>query len=265
MKNLFYLILFFTIKISAQNLTGQVFMRDHSVLYLNQIYVTNLNDMKTILTDYEGNFKIDAKPGDVIRFTSIITDRKDIKVTENTISTPNNLFELLIAYRDIEEVVISNFKASGNLKKDVLALNRKDKVSEIEKMIGLPRTKGNGLPPNIPVAGFSGGGLAFCVNSIYDILSGEKRKQERYYAYEQMSVDISNIRSYFGDDYFSELKIPKNLINNFLQFVYSSDNLKSYLEIKNFEAAKPAIERYLPIYLKRLENSDLVNLSLQKG
>ena len=56
-------------------------MRDKSSFYLNQIYVTNLNEQRTYLTSYTGEFKIPAKVGDVIRFTSIVSERKDIKIT----------------------------------------------------------------------------------------------------------------------------------------------------------------------------------------
>ena len=82
MKKLFTLLLLvFLAKINAQTYSGEVFLRDHSILYLNQVYVTNLNTQKTVLTDFNGNFTIPANPGDVVRFTSIVTERKDIKLT----------------------------------------------------------------------------------------------------------------------------------------------------------------------------------------
>lgn len=84
MKKLFTLLLLvFLAKINAQIYSGEVFLRDNSILYLNQVYVTNLNTQKTVLTDYNGNFNIPANAGDVIRFTSIVTERKDIKLTPN--------------------------------------------------------------------------------------------------------------------------------------------------------------------------------------
>lgn len=216
--------------------------------------------MKTVLTDYNGNFKIRAKAGDVVRFTSIITERKDVVVTQQLLQGEKNLFEAKIAYYDIQEVIIPNFKVSGNLKKDVLALKTNDKGDVIEKMIGLPKARGNGLPPQLPVAGLSGGGLTFSIDSIYDMISGEKKKKERMQAFEEMSQNVKNIKNYFGEEYFTSLKIPKNLIENFIQFVYSSDNIRPQLQSGNFEAAKPYIEKYLPIYLKRLKTSNLQNI-----
>jgi hypothetical protein len=174
-----------------------------------------------------------------------------------------NLIKLNVSYTDIEEVIIPNFKVSGNLRKDVLALHTNMKKEELEKSIGLPRPKGNGLPTQLPIAGFSGGGLTFGLDSIFDLISGEKKKKERYQEYETMTKDVENIQKYYGDEYFTKLKIPQELIPNFLQFVYSSDNLRPYLQNNNFEAAQIYIEKYLPIYLVRLKNSSLQKIITQ--
>jgi hypothetical protein len=76
-----------------------------------------------------------------------------------------------------------------------------------------------------------------------------------------MSQGIKNLQDYFGDDYFIKLKVPKELIPNFLQFIYSSDNISIFLESNNYEATKVYIEKYLPIYLKRLQNSHLMQIT----
>ena len=102
-------------------------MRDKSLFYLNQIYVTNLNEQKTYLTNYNGEFKIPVKLGDVIRFTSIVSERKDIKMTQEIIGNSRNLVELEVAYKEIQEVVLNRFKPTGNLRKDVRALDSKIK------------------------------------------------------------------------------------------------------------------------------------------
>lgn len=74
-------------KVNGQNFTGEVFLRDNSVLYLNQVYVTNINKHKTVLTSYNGDFQLYAEPGDVIRFTSIVTERKDITLTPQMLNS----------------------------------------------------------------------------------------------------------------------------------------------------------------------------------
>ena len=259
MRKLFLLLTFFIlIKVQAQFFSGEILIRDKSVYYLNQVYVTNITAHKTVYTDYFGTFKIPAKPGDVIRFTSIVTDRKDVTVTADQLQTGKNFVELKIAYYDIQEVVISRFKPTGNLRKDVTSLKTGDKTLALQKMIGLPVPKGDGTPPLLPVAGFSGGGLTFNLESIFDILSGERKKQERAQQYEKMNQAVANIKKYYGEAYFSNLKIPVNFIDNFLQFVYSSDDIYPFVQANNYEAVAIYIDKYLPIYQRRLKNSHLM-------
>lgn len=241
---------------NAQNYSGEVFLRDNSVLYLNQVYVTNLTTLKTVLTTYSGEFNLKAEPGDIIRFTSIITERKDVKLTPQMLAT-RNLVELKVAYYDIQEVVISRFRPTGNLRYDVNSIRKEDKVLALKKIIGLPEPKGDGTSPVLPVAGLRDGGLTFSLESIFDILSGDRKKKQRLVAYERMNNSITNIKNYLGTDYFTRLKIPENLIDNFLQFVYTSENIEVYAQTGNFEAIKLPIEKYLPIYQRRLKNSHL--------
>lgn len=241
---------------NAQNYSGEVFLRDNSVLYLNQVYVTNLTTLKTVLTTYSGEFNLKAEPGDIIRFTSIITERKDVKLTPQMLTT-RNLVELKVAYYDIQEVVISRFRPTGNLRYDVNSIRKEDKVLALKKVIGLPEPKGDGTSPVLPVAGLRDGGLTFSLESIFDILSGDRKKKQRLVAYERMNNSITDIKNYLGTDYFTRLKIPENLIDNFLQFVYTSENIEVYVQTGNFEAIKLPIEKYLPIYQRRLKNSHL--------
>ena len=255
-RALLLLFLVFIAKINAQIFTGQVFLRDNSILYLNEVYVTNLNTYKTVLTNYNGDFSIPANPGDVIRFTSIITERRDIKLTPQMMEN-KNITELKIAYHDIQEVVINRFKPTGNLRYDVKSIKKENKGEAIKKVIGLPEPKGNGLPPELPIADFRDGGLTFSIESIFDAISGERKKKQRYVAYEKMSKSVTEVKNVLGKDYFTKLKIPENLIDNFLQFVYTSENFDVYVNAGNFDAVKIPIEKYLPIYQKRLKNSHL--------
>ncbi len=73
-----------------------------------------------------------------------------------------------------------------------------------------------------------------------------------------MTTTIENIKKYYGVPYFTSLKIPENLIDNFLQFVYTSENLSPALTSGNYELAGPIMEKYLPIYQRRLRNSSLM-------
>ena len=111
-----------------------------------------------------------------------------------------------------------------------------------------------------PVASLANGGFNLSLDGLFDVISGDAKKKKRLYEYEKMENSVKNIKNYLGEDYFIRLKVPKDLIDNFLQFVYTSDNLNLYTDISNYEAVKISIEKYLPIYQKRLRNSNLQNI-----
>ncbi len=101
------LVLIFLVKINAQSYSGEVFLRDNSVLYLNQVYVTNLTTQNTVLSDFNGDFTISANSGDVIRFTSIVTERKDVKLTPQMIGQ-RNLIELKMYFFALFLIIFSS-------------------------------------------------------------------------------------------------------------------------------------------------------------
>lgn len=263
MKRLSLLLMFFVVSLMyAQRFTGRILLEDRSGYFINQVFVTNLNTYQTVLSDFEGSFSIPAMEGDVIRFTSIVTERTDLRMDEKKLSTDKNFVQLKPVYHDIAEVVVG-FKPSGNLRKDVTSLKKAEKSLEIAQMVGLPAPKGGEISPVEPLLGTGGGSVNLSLESIYDYLSGEREKKLRAHRYEKMANTVNQVKKYFGDEYFVNLGVPENLVENFLQFIYYSDNISIYTENNQFEAVKPYIEKYLPIYLKRLKNSRLADNYLE--
>ncbi|MBO4233928.1 hypothetical protein FO675_06375 [Riemerella anatipestifer] len=264
-RSLLFLLLLMSVCVKSQFFVGEVLVEDRSEVYLMPIYVTNLETRKTVLCDYKGAFKIAASKGDVIRFTSITTDRTDITITEKHLATYNNIVELKMAYNVIPEVKLSKFKPSGILKNDVIALDDKKSPLALKQMIGLPESKGDGTPPEAPPIAFIGGGLGggvvISVDAIYDVISGDRKRKRRLYAYEKMMKTTAAIRNYYGDDYFVSMKIPKHMIDDFLQFVYSSEeSVFALVQNNKYEGVKVYFEKYLPIFQKRMKNTTIMEV-----
>lgn len=240
-----------SILLFGQKITGEIILKDLENVYISKMYITNLNSQETTLAGIRGTFSIRAKVGDILRFTSNRTDRKDIIITAPMLVKGHQLITLELLPREIKEVVLARFKPSGNLQKDSEKLNKIDKTKEIKKMIGLPEPKDNSNTETLP-ASFANGGFSLNLNSIYDILSGEAKKRKRRLRYEKMKQTIKIIRGTLDDNYFTKLKIPKNLIDNFLEFIYISENKN--LTHKNVRILS---EKYLPIFQQRLNSSHL--------
>jgi len=250
---IFCFIVFLGISVQSQEVKGYIYLNEDERIFLNHIYVTNLNTEKTILSKINGAFSIPAKEGDIIRFTSFLTQRKDIKITNDILQKTENFIELKQEYNNIEEVVIK-FRPTGNLRTDVERLGYKKRPVHIDKIIGLAKKSKNTTDDDAPM-GFKNGGFVLDVNYIYDVISGDAKKKQRLYEYEKAQKSVKNIENYFGKAYFINMKIPENLILDFLLFVYHSDDIYRYTSIENYEAVRPYIDKYLPIYISRLNNN----------
>ena len=250
---IFCFIVFLGISVQSQEVKGYIYLNEDERIFLNHIYVTNLNTEKTILSKINGAFSIPAKEGDIIRFTSFLTQRKDIKVTNDILQKTENFIELKQEYNNIEEVVIK-FRPTGNLRTDIERLGYKKRPVHIDKIIGLAKKSKNTTDDDAPM-GFKNGGFVLDVNYIYDVISGDAKKKQRLYEYEKAQKSVKNIENYFGKAYFTNMKIPENLILDFLLFVYHSDDIYRYTSIENYEAVRPYIDKYLPIYISRLNNN----------
>lgn len=242
----------------AQDFYGQIYIKERNALHQNQIFITNLSTHYTAVSDANGGFKIPAKVGDILRFTSLISERKDLKVSERHLKTDKNYVEIELAYREIPEVVIK-FRPTGILKKDVRAIKDTERKMEIATIVGLPEPKGDGYapPPSFSIA--NGIGATGVVEHIYDVVSGDIHRKKRLKDYEIMHNGIILMKKYFGTEYFKKVGIPEHLIDDFLMFIYKSDNIKKYINVENLEAIRPYIEKYLPIYTQRLKDSKLLN------
>lgn len=260
MKKKFYflfLLIFFGI-MKSQDFFGQIHIKERNTLYQNQIFITNLSTHYTAVCDANGSFKIPAKIGDILRITSLISQRKDLKVTERHLKTDQNYIEIELSYREIPEVVIK-FRPTGVLKKDIQAIKDPKRKIEIANIVGLPESKGDGYAPPPSFSLGTGIGATGVVEHLYDVFSGNIHRKKRLKDFEIMDKNIKIIKKYFGINYFKKVNIPEHLIDDFLTFVYKSDDIKKYIDAQNIDATQPYIEKYLPIYTKRLKDSKLIN------
>lgn len=103
-------LLFISHFIFSQQISGTIISDSASV---NQVLVININSQEKTYSDSEGQFLINAKVGDELRFIKLGYERKIINL-KNDNELLINLIKLAIA---IEEVEVKK-KLSGNLSKD---------------------------------------------------------------------------------------------------------------------------------------------------
>lgn len=243
--------LLFALSFSQTKISGTI--RSEGDMIITNVLIVNIsNDQKT-MSNERGEFSIDASIGDEIRFSKAGYERNAIKV--NLANFPLSIILVRIP-EQIESVNIIGL--SGDLKNDSKKVNKEDKVAQLQKDLGLPKSpeKPREKPAEVKevvVAALLGG---LNVQGVYDLVSGKARRQKRWYKYEDIQDDILWVRKSLEDDYFIEAEIPKLKINEFLEFSFIiKPEIRAYIKAKNLSKVMLKFEDVIPIYVERLKTS----------
>lgn len=123
MRKFFYFILLlgFVSANAQQYIIGKVTTEVDT--HVPGVTVFNLRTEEMVLTDKDGHFIIKANTTDELRFVKNNFDRVAVKVKAEDFTKPMNI-SIQLRPQMIEKVEIAAFKPSGNLRKDVRALDR---------------------------------------------------------------------------------------------------------------------------------------------
>lgn len=196
------LFLLLTTVVNAQNrqpLHGLVISDSLKIEYLS---VINLSTQQDTLTDKEGNFVINAKVTDTLRFAGALVETMDYVLHEIDFKEELFVIRILPDATMLREVVISGL--SGNLEADskkteVTLLGSQFKAAEINKHV-------------YTNPGFVG---------LFKMLFKKKPKTKRAteYKYRQVNSFPIEVRNRYDDNYFTEkLSIPQEDIMKFLYY-----------------------------------------------
>ena len=120
---LFFILLlsgFYSFSQEIRILQGQVLADS---LGTEGIHVVNLNLKTGITTGAEGKFKIGAKKGDTIFFSSIQFENRKILVETSDIENSKITVKLFPSRNELEEIRITDLKLSGHLDNDLPKIN----------------------------------------------------------------------------------------------------------------------------------------------
>lgn len=221
---------------------------------INAVQIINISNGQKTYNDSVGDFSIEVSDQDVIRFVKSHYERTEIKVASQT----NNLSVIMIRIpEEIEEVKI--LKLTGDLSKDSKTLTKKDKVEILQKAIGLPK------PPEIMrekapdlkdayAIGFPPTVIAD-IDALYKLISGDARRMKNQYKFDDKERNIKWLRDRIDPNYFTNLDIPKERINEFLEFSFIEDpKILQYIKNKNINGAVFYIDKTLPKFINRIKS-----------
>lgn len=216
-------------------------------MVLAAVLVVNMSTDKKVYSNSSGEFSIEASENDEIRFVKKGYERVSKKVYSTEV--PINAVLVRIP-EEIEEVEIVS--ATGS---------KIDKKDQLQKAIGLPKSKTGDKPREVPaelnrvLLGAAFGSIN--VQHVYDLISGKSRRQKRWYKYEDIQLDITWIRKRIDDEYFVTNEIPVERILEFLEFSFIvKPEIRSYIKAKNINRVMFNLDEVIPVYVERLKENN---------
>lgn len=238
-KFLFLYFILISISICCQTLSGVV-VTDESAR-LPKTLIINMSSDEKVLSNDAGEFFINAKIGDELRFVRENYEREKVIVINDYFLT----IRLTKIPMEIEEVNIENKKLADA------------KKEELRKSIGLPKGPDKprekaadavddvlkpliGIPPIVRI------------QAIYDVLSGKSRRLKRLYKYEDLQEGLAWTMKNIDPEYFSQAGIPPEKINDFLIFSLRDEKVMMYMKAKNVGGITVSLDNNIKAYLERI-------------
>lgn len=215
---LFLLFLLFqnTVAQERQILQGQIIV--DSIQNASGVHVINLNAETGTTTDIKGEFKILAKPGDSIFFSSVQFENRNF-VVKNASLEGSLKIRLINKFNELDEVQLDDIKLSGVLSEDVTRMPK-----SIYEKLGMPFPKPRRTSLELAIQSASGGGPLV---SVLNRLNGTTEQLEKAEKNNQLSILVNKGLNLVGKSFFvGQLKIPENEIMNFIFYCAEDEQYK---------------------------------------
>lgn len=244
MKNIIVLFaLIFSMPIFAQQVVGRVISEEE--IGIGGVMLINLKTNEKVYTHTDGKFRITAQKGEEIRAIKKGYERISYIVKDEGVELT---LKMPLAEVQIEEVLITKIKLTGDIAKDTKALDKETQKEKLRKALGMEEIEKK-------VRTLSSLGMNFDPNNLF---GKEKRHKKSVAKYEAQENNADWIRLRIEDEYFVEKGIPAERIPEFLTFALSErTELSAIIRAKNLTKVRAILEEVLPIYIKRLNVQEL--------
>lgn len=237
----------------AQQVSGTVTDDEGNPLAATLVF--NMKTEQKAYTTVSGQFSISALVNEELRFIRAGYERSSKIIGINDYSIPLRVI-IVRDIQEIEEVIVPAVRLTGDLNTDSRNLNRYDKVAQLQQSIGVPTAPENPRetpPPTLEKVGAIKYALSnLNVITLYRNISGDARRMRSLYKFEDLQSNISWIRERIEDDYFIQVGIPEQKINEFLQFsIGIKPDINRYIKAQNLSKVLFILEETFPQYLNR--------------
>lgn len=182
------------------------------------VHVLNLTTKKATITNAYGYFSIQVKLQDTLLFSAVQFKRKQLVISPSILESKIIYVPLEESLTELDEVVVTPYNLSGDVKKDIENLETEPVVTA--STLGLPNAYVK--PPTKAerelYEATTGGGLV-PLNPILNAISGRTKMLKKRVARNEKYARTARVREFYADSLYTEqLKIPRDKIEDFMYF-----------------------------------------------
>ena len=220
------------------------------------IVVTNSRTNFSSITDITGSFSMHAAAGDSLIIRSDFYESRKFYLTEKLIQNEIVRIHLNLQPVVLEEAVITQ-KLTGFLDKDVKYNPKENHITKLYEELGVNPDASKLRDSSDFTMWKDVSPVSLNVEKLLEVFNGDLRRRQNLYNFEGKESVITNIREYFGDEYFiKDLNIPKEKIREFVFFVYETTSIQTDYNHQNFLNIMKTFSQTAPVYLERLKSWD---------
>tara|TARA_B100000929_G_C15401891_1_gene384857 strand:- start:72 stop:851 length:780 start_codon:yes stop_codon:yes gene_type:complete len=193
-----------------------------SVQYVSGVHVVNLTAETGTTTGKNGEFKIFAKAGDTIFFSSLQFENKKYIVSTSSFGKLVKI-GLIQKFNELDEVQLDDIRLSGVLSEDITRMPK-----SIYEKLGIPFPKPRRSSLELAIQSATGGGPLI---SVMNKLNGTTERLEKAEANNELKILVNKSLNLVGENYFmGQLKIEENEVINFLFYCTDDPKIRKLVE-----------------------------------
>jgi len=233
LKLLFFTIAIVCTSVHAQEpieLNGQVL---NDTISKSQLTIVNISMKRGTITNQNGEFTILARENDTINVSAVQYESRQFVVNRTMYNRKKISLYLIPKITQLDEVNISNIDLTGDIKKDVGSTKLQRIVTP--KELGIPE---NTAPERTVeerryyTAVTSGAGIP--LDGLINAITGRLKMLKKHIEVSRFAKKVQDTRYQFSDSiYMSKLKIPEDLIEDFVYYTFEDPEAKKYADTNN--------------------------------
>lgn len=208
-------------------LKGQVL---NDTISKSQLTVVNITGKRGTITNKDGEFTILARVNDTINVSAVQYESRQFVVNQTIYNRERISLYLIPKVTQLDEVNISNIDLTGDIKKDVGSTKLQRIVTP--KELGIPE---NTAPERTIeerryyTAVTSGAGIP--LDGLINSITGRLKMLKKHIEVSRFAKKIEDTRYQYSDSiYMDKLKIPDDLIEDFVYYIFEDPEAKKYAD-----------------------------------